>query len=117
MKATTAQSDNDNLKTAILDAYDRLADGRSTSAGLDGTPVLKVPVAEFLREEVKDRGFLETKDTGGLTDRARTYFSRAKNELLFLHQSHGLSRRGVSFGDDRPGTPLHHTVPKGTVVT
>jgi hypothetical protein len=43
--------------------------------------VRKVPI-DKLREEVKSRGFLETKDTGGLTDTARKIFQRAKTDLI-----------------------------------
>jgi hypothetical protein len=75
------QSEQSGLKIAILSAYDRLADTVSTSAGHDGAPVRKISV-ERLRDEVKSRGFLESKDTGGLTTTARSHFHRAKAGLL-----------------------------------
>jgi hypothetical protein len=78
---TAGKSEIEIIKAALLDAYDQLADNRENSPGFDGKPVMKVSV-EKLREELKDRGFLETKDSGGLTNRARTYFNRAKTELL-----------------------------------
>ncbi len=54
---------------------------RSPSPGFNGASVLKVPVDD-LRNELKSRGFLDTKDTGGLTTRAKTYFNRAKADLI-----------------------------------
>ena len=78
---TAAKSEIVNLKIALLAAYDRLADSAATSAGFDGAPVRKIAVAT-LREELKSRGFLEAEDTGGLTNTARSYFHRAKADLL-----------------------------------
>jgi hypothetical protein len=69
------------VKRAILAAYARLSDAIETSGGFDGAPVRKVPI-DKLREEVKSRGFLETKETGGLTDTARKIFQRAKTDLI-----------------------------------
>jgi hypothetical protein len=74
-------TETDHVKTAILAAYDRLADGVTPSPGFNGADVLKVKVSA-VREAVRDRGFLDTKDTGGLTEAARTLFRRAKAELL-----------------------------------
>jgi hypothetical protein len=71
----------DPIKAAILAAYDRLADGLKPSAGFDGASVLKVNV-DAVRNEVRNRGFLERKETGGLTGAARNLFMRAKNDLL-----------------------------------
>jgi hypothetical protein len=71
----------DPVRRATLDAYDRLADGVTPTAGFDGEPVRKVSV-EWVRNAVRDRGFLDTKETGGLTAPARNIFMRAKNELL-----------------------------------
>jgi hypothetical protein len=65
----------------MLKAYDRLADGLSTSPGLDGAPVRKLPV-DTLRDELKSRGFLEVIETGGLTPASRTRFHRAKTEVI-----------------------------------
>ena len=65
--ASKGRNEIDILKTAMLQAYDRLADGVSTSPGFDGAPVRKVSV-NALREEVKTRGFLATKESGGLTE-------------------------------------------------
>jgi hypothetical protein len=81
-KVKTADKQNiGRLRIALLDAYDRLADGVATSAGLDGAPVCKVRV-DALRNELKARGFLEVKETGGLTATARSNFHRAKMDLL-----------------------------------
>ena len=80
-KAKRTRSEIDNLKMALLDAYERLADGVEATPGLDGKTVRKVPV-ERLRDELKTRGFLEAKETGGLTDLSRQHFQRAKAALL-----------------------------------
>ena len=49
--------------------------------GPDGSVVRKVAV-DALRDEVKNRGYLETGDTGGLTANARKIWQRAKGEVL-----------------------------------
>jgi hypothetical protein len=69
------------ITTALLDAYDRLADGVSPTAGFNGAPVRKLPV-DTLREELKTRGFLEVDDSGAITAAARKQFQRAKAALL-----------------------------------
>lgn len=80
-KARRPRSQIDDLKMALLDTYDRLADGAETSPGLDGKAVRKVKV-ERLRDELKVRGHLEAKESGGLTDLSRQHFQRAKAALL-----------------------------------
>ena len=65
--ANDRKTDIDKLKIALLSAYDRLAESAATSPGLDGAPVLKVAV-DRLRDELKSRGFLECKNSGGLTE-------------------------------------------------
>ena len=47
----------------------------------NGKPVRKVET-DKLRNEVKSRGWLDTKETGGLTGAARMAFLRVKSELL-----------------------------------
>jgi hypothetical protein len=76
-----AKSEIDVLKIAMLDAYDRLADGVPTTVGFDGASVRKVPV-EKLRDELKTRGLLEVNDSGVITATARKQFQRAKVSLL-----------------------------------
>jgi hypothetical protein len=78
---TANKSDIDILKHAIMDAYDRLADGRPTSSGLNGAPVVKVSANE-VRDEVKRRGFLETNDNGFVTAPSRNQFMRARRALI-----------------------------------
>jgi hypothetical protein len=80
-KEKRTRSEIDNLKLALLDAYHRLADGAEATPGFDGKPARKVKV-ERLRDELKARGFLEAKDSGGLTDLSRQHFQRAKAALL-----------------------------------
>lgn len=75
------QTEVDAIRTAITNAYDRLAEGVTPAAGFDGASVRKVNV-DVLRDEVKSRGFLDTKDTGGLTPTSRSHFHRAKTELI-----------------------------------
>ena len=77
----SGKSDAHLLKLEMIKAYDRLADGLPTSPGLDGTLVHKLPV-ETLRDELKSRGFLEAKETGGLTANSRTRFHRVKTEVI-----------------------------------
>ena len=68
-------------RRALIDAYDRLADGVEPAPGPDGSVVRKVAV-DALRDEVKNRGYLEIGDTGGLTANARKIWQRAKGEVL-----------------------------------
>jgi hypothetical protein len=60
-----------------------LKDGAQLTLGENATlvPVRKVKV-EKLRDELKTRGFLEAKESGGLTDLSRQHFQRAKAALL-----------------------------------
>jgi hypothetical protein len=69
------------LKRAIADAYERLADAVEKTPGFDTQPVKKIEI-DKLRDEVKRRGFLDTKDTGGLTGAARMLFLRTKTDLI-----------------------------------
>jgi hypothetical protein len=69
------------LKHAITAAYDRLVDAVEKTPGFDGQPVKKIEI-DRLRDEVKRRGFLDTKETGGLTGGARNLFMRAKTDLI-----------------------------------
>jgi AAA domain len=80
------------LKRAIADAYERLADVVEKVPGFGDQPVKKVSI-EAIRDEVKSRGFLEIKDTGGLTGASRMLFLRAKTDLIASGryiESHGL---------------------------
>jgi len=69
------------VKRALVEAYERLADGVEKTPGFDGKPVKKVD-RNKLRDEVKSRGFLETDDAGKLTPAARKHFQRAKVDLI-----------------------------------
>jgi hypothetical protein len=73
--------DVEKVKRALMDAYERLADAVEKTPGFDGQPVLKVKI-RAIRDEVRSRGFLETNETGGLTQIARTHFRRAKTDLF-----------------------------------
>ena len=78
---TKGKSEIEILKLEMLKAYDRLAEGLPLLPGLNGAAVCKVPVGT-LRDELKSRGFLEAKETGGLTDTSRSNFRRAKTALI-----------------------------------
>jgi hypothetical protein len=69
------------LRRQFLMAYDRLADGVSTSPGFNGADVRKVPI-DAVRDELRKRGFLDTDERGRLTGTSRTHLRRAKTELL-----------------------------------
>jgi hypothetical protein len=73
--------DVEKVKRAVIDAYERLAEGAEKRLGFDGKPVKKVKV-DALRDEAKSRGFLETNETGAITAVARKHFHRAKTDLI-----------------------------------
>ncbi len=69
------------MRHAFLDAYDRLADAFPVTHGFNGKSVRKVPV-NAIRDALRDRGLLETDDSGAITGGARSNFSKAKTILL-----------------------------------
>jgi hypothetical protein len=70
------------VRDEFLKVYDYLADSATKSPGLDDrSNVLKVSTAN-IRDELKDRGFLDTDDNGAITRVSRNHFSRAKKLLL-----------------------------------
>jgi hypothetical protein len=69
------------LRHELLSAYDRLADAVPASNGFNGKSVRKVSV-DAIRDELRDRGFLELNDAQEITSTARSRLSRAKTELL-----------------------------------
>ena len=69
------------LKHAIVDAFSRLSDGAPLTAGFAGQQVRKV-ATDALRDEVKRRGFLDIKETGGMTSASRLLYHRAKTDLI-----------------------------------
>ena len=69
------------LKHAIVDAYSRLTDGAPLTTGFAGQQVRKVET-DRLRDEVKRRGFLDIKDSGGMTNASRVLYHRAKTDLI-----------------------------------
>ena len=70
-----------NVSRAIVAACSWLANSVEPSRGFDGPLVRKVPV-EAIRNEVKSLGFIETNESGGLTNTGRSMFHRAKSDLL-----------------------------------
>jgi len=75
-------SDVEIVRDELLKAYDQLADGAQKSFGLDDrSTVLKVS-AEAVRDELKDRGFLDTDEKGAIERVSRGHFFRAKKSLL-----------------------------------
>lgn len=69
------------IRRATVDAYERLSAASAETLDENGKPVRKVET-DKLRNEVKSRGWLDTKETGGLTGAARMAFLRVKSELL-----------------------------------
>jgi len=80
-RAGHPQSEVDMIKGAILDVYDRLAEGAQQSVGFDGKPTHKVSV-DKIRDEVKSRGFLDQDDHGHITATSRSHFRHAKTKLI-----------------------------------
>jgi hypothetical protein len=69
------------LRRAFVDAYERLADAVERTPGFDGQPVKKVSV-DAIRDELKERGFLDKAENGRVTGAARESLRRAKASLL-----------------------------------
>ena len=69
------------LKRALVDAHSRLSDGAPLTTGFAGQQVRKVEV-DKLRDEVKKGGFLDLKETGGMTNASRLLYYRAKTDLI-----------------------------------
>jgi hypothetical protein len=79
--AGRSSPDVEHIKSAILAAYDRLADSIAPSPGLNGASVRKVSV-NALRDEVKSRGFLDLDEKGRISGSSRKHFQRAKTHLI-----------------------------------
>jgi hypothetical protein len=92
------------IQTAIVHAYERLVDSVEKTPGFNGKPVLKVK-AERLRDEVKNRGFLETDDRGNITDAARKSFGRAKAALFASGRL--IESDGLIWNPNFPATPAY----------
>ncbi len=71
----------ETLGRQYLTAYDRLADGVEKTHGLDFNLVRKVNV-NAIRDELKNRGFLDVDDEGRVTAAARRSLCDAKTKLL-----------------------------------
>jgi hypothetical protein len=78
-RSSTSQAEI--IRRAIIDAYEFLADGVRPSPGFDRVPVKKVK-ADAMRDNVKDRGYLDTDEKGNITGAARMQYQRAKSVLL-----------------------------------
>ena len=99
--------DVETLEYEVLAAYDRLADGANTTAGLNGKPVHKVPV-DKLKDEVITRGFLQVEiiDDGKPTSTARSHFHRAKVGLAGSQHAHRKRRHGLGGEAQQVGGPV-----------
>jgi hypothetical protein len=70
------------VRDEMVKAYEHLAGGAPKTLGLDDrSTVLKVPTAD-IRDELKNRGFLDLDDNGAISRVSRNHFSRAKITLL-----------------------------------
>ncbi len=76
-----ATSEVEVIRRAFLDAYSILAESVTPSPGFDKKPVRKVK-ADAIRDEIKNRGYLDTDEKGHLTSTCRSNLRRAKSELL-----------------------------------
>jgi len=66
-KGRKKMSDAEMVREELVAAYDFLADGLPKEPGLDGrSSVLKVPTAK-IREELRNRGFLDTDENGAIS--------------------------------------------------
>jgi hypothetical protein len=70
------------LRDEFLAAYDRLADGAPKTLGLDDRSTVRKISADAIRDELKNRGFLETDDKGQITATSRSHLQRLKAELV-----------------------------------
>lgn len=75
------KSEIEMIRKAFIDVYERLADGVAQSAGFDGKLVHKVKV-DAIRDELRNRGHLDTTEKGQISPTDRTHLRRAKSELL-----------------------------------
>jgi hypothetical protein len=74
--------DAEMVRDEFLKVYDCLADAAPKTLGVDDrSTVLKVPAAA-IREELRNRGFLDADENGAITALSRKHFSRAKSLLL-----------------------------------
>jgi hypothetical protein len=77
-----AGGDVEMVRDELVKVYDDLAGSEPKTLGLDGrSTVLKVSTA-VIRDELKNRGFLDRDDNGAISRVSRNHFSRAKKELL-----------------------------------
>jgi hypothetical protein len=76
-----ATSEVEIVRRAFLDAYSSLAESVAPSPGFDKKSVRKVKV-DAIRDEIKNRGYLDTDEKGHVTATCRTNLRRAKAELL-----------------------------------
>jgi len=110
-KPTTAPSERAARRLALVDAYERLADGIEPSPGYDGERVRKVAI-DAIRQEMANRGFLERNDNGQLAATARKNFQRAKEDNLALKPERFVESDGL-FWRVRPDARVTRDTPMG----
>ena len=90
------------VRKAFIEAYEQLANGVEKSAGFDGATVQKVGV-DAIRDELKNRGFLDVDDKGRISAGSRQLFRRAKSELLA--KSGFVEAANLVWRTSQPGRP------------
>jgi hypothetical protein len=70
------------VRDEFIKVYDYLADGVTKSLGLDDRSSVRKVSTAAIRDELKDRGFLDADENGKISGTSRSHFSRAKKLLL-----------------------------------
>jgi hypothetical protein len=74
--------DVDMVRDEFIKAYDFLADGVTKSPSLDDRSSVRKVSTAAIRDELRNRGYLETDEKGNIERVSRNHFARAKETLL-----------------------------------